>query len=113
MNEFATEALKRKCPFVLNVLSANSGRTSIHFLWKDQDGSDWIQISRATKHQRFIIGATLALWWREHQRSLLRVAVADIQNQRDYQDCNKFELMARIYAGIHVRKPSKPVEVEV
>ena len=60
--KFAIQAEELGCLFVLMVLSACHGRKSIHFLWKTKDSYDWIEIGKANKHTRFIIGSTIATW---------------------------------------------------
>lgn len=91
---FAIKAAELECPFVTMVLSACHGRKSVNFLWKFDGGEDWVEIAKANKHTRFIIGSTIKMWAEKRMTK-----VESIVGSREAIDLNSIRDEAEKFAA--------------
>jgi hypothetical protein len=85
--EFAIEAAKRKCPYVS--LSSPS-EVKFHYGPAEESSSFSYVREKCSAYRKFIIGATLALWWDEH--------LQETKIEKDYPLCNRYAADARLFA---------------
>ena len=64
MINFAIEAARRGCPYV----STEENREDVNF-WRGDECHFVCRVNNASQYDRFIIGATLALWWTERSEN--------------------------------------------